>query len=299
MRVTQGMLANNAMRNLSRSYQMLGKYQDQMNTGKKIQRPSDDPVVAMKGMFYRTNLTEIEQYKRNLTESYQWMENSEGGIEHAQQVVHRVRELLVQAKNGTNSPEDLKSIEVEINQLKEDLIGVANTQVAGRYIFNGTKTDQPAISKNSDGSYTYHFESSDFMVEVSKGVQLKSNVDGLNAFGEKLESGDNLFETLEKIQAALNSGNMSGSEDFLNDINAHFDTMNAERSELGARYNRLELIEDRLSNQEITANKTLSENEDADIEKVIMNLTIQESLHRASLAVGSRLIQPTLMDFLR
>ena len=144
------MLAANSLRHLSNSYSNMQKYQDQLATGKKINRPSDDPVVAIKGMFYRTNLTEVEQYKRNLNEAYQWMESSEQGIEHATQVTQRIRELLVDGQNGTKSPEDLKAIAVEIGQLKEDLAGVANTQVGGKYIFNGTKTDSQPVTVNED-----------------------------------------------------------------------------------------------------------------------------------------------------
>lgn len=292
MRVTQGMLASNSLRHFSKSYENMGKYQDQLNTGKKITRPSDDPVVAIKGMFYRTNLTEVEQYKRNLNEAYHWMESSEAGIEHANQVVQRVRELLVQGNNGSNSPTDLQAIAVEVGQLKEDLANVANTQVAGRYIFNGTKTDTPPVNVE-DGSVTVDMNTDAFHVEVSNGVNLKVNINGTNVFGQ------DLFNTLQSIEDALNSGNMENGDDMLGDLDKHFDVLSAERSEIGARYNRLEMVDARIQDQEIIASRILSENEDADLEKVITDLTIQESIHRASLAVSSKVIQPTLMDFLR
>lgn len=293
MRVTQSMLAANSLRHLSNSYSNMQKYQDQLATGKKINRPSDDPVVAIKGMFYRTNITEVEQYKRNLNEAYQWMESSEQGIEHATEVTQRIRELLVQGQNGTNSPEDLKAIAVEIGQLKEDLAGVANTQVAGRYIFNGTKTDGKPVTVNEDGTLSFDQNTEAFNVEVSKGVQLKVNINPTNVFGEAF------FNTLQSIEDALISGDMSESDELLGNLDGHFDVMTAERTEIGARYNRLEIIDARIQDQEIIANRILSENEDADLERVITDLTIQESIHRASLAVGSKVIQPTLIDFLR
>lgn len=296
MRVTQSMLASNSLKNLSKSYANMGKYQDQLATGKKISRPSDDPVVAIKGMFYRTNLTEVEQYKRNLTEAYTWMENSEAGIEQATQVVQRIRELVVQAKNDTNSPDDLKAIGVEISQLKEDLVGVANTQVAGRYIFNGTQTKNPPIIKDEEGNLDFSkMVTNSYNVEVSKGVQLKVNTNGSNVFGE------DLFRNLEQIEASLldGEGSFENGDEALQELDGHINSILAERSELGARYNRLELVDSRLGDQEVIANRILSDNEDADIEKVITDLTIQESIHRASLAVGSRIIQPTLIDFLR
>jgi flagellar hook-associated protein 3 FlgL len=297
MRVTQSMLASNSLRNISKSYENMGGYQDQLATGKKINRPSDDPVVAIKGMFYRTNLTEVEQYKRNLNEAYTWMENSEAGIEHATQIIQRVRELVVQGNNGSNSPEDLKAIGIEIGQLKEDLLGVANTQVAGRYLYNGTNTKTPPIPENpmsADGlSYEFTQNSEAFTVEVSKGVQLKVNINPENVFSA------DFFNKLKEIEEGLNNGSLDNGDQLLGDIDGFFNKMSAERSELGARSNRLELVESRLADQEVIANRILSENEDADIEKVITELTIQESIHRASLAVGAKIIQPSLIDFLR
>ncbi|AZB44538.1 flagellar hook-associated protein FlgL [Bacillus sp. FJAT-42376] len=297
MRVTQGMLANNSLRQISSSYGRMGSLQDQLSTGKKINRPSDDPVVAMKGMQYRTNLTEVEQYKRNLSEAYQWMENSEGGIEHTTQVVQRARELLLQAKNGSNSPEDVKAIGVEIEQLKKDLQGVANTQVAGRYIFNGTKTDSAPV----DAAGTFNPAAADYKISVSKGVELEVNVNALEAFGGKIGgTGANLFQTLQGIVDDINTNEtMTKGDQLLSNLDEHFDKLNAERAKLGARYNRLELIDDRIGQQEVTANRILSDNEDADIERVITDLKMQESIHRAALSVSSRIIQPTLMDFLR
>ncbi|MFY4775079.1 flagellar hook-associated protein FlgL [Metabacillus sp. RGM 3146] len=294
MRITQGMLAQNSLSNLSKSYGSMDKLQNQLSTGKKISRPSDDPVVAMKGMFYRTNLTEVEQFKRNLSESYTWMDNSESGIEQGTQVIQRFRELMVQAKNGSNSADDLKAIGTEMEQLREDLQGVANTQVAGKYIFNGTKTDTPPIA--ADG--TVKFNTDSFNIEVSKGVQLKSNVDGVNAFGG-LVNGQDLFKTIGDIINSVNSNSMGSSDQQLADLDKHFDNMSAERSELGARYNRLELIDDRVNQQEVVANRILSDNEDADIEQVITDLKMQESVNRAALSVSARIIQPSLMDFLR
>ncbi|KZZ85000.1 flagellar hook-associated protein FlgL [Bacillus sp. SJS] len=298
MRITQGMLANNSLRHISNSYDRMGNLQDQLATGKKITRPSQDPVVAMKGMQYRTGLTEVEQYKRNLSEAYQWMENSEGGMEHATQVFQRARELFLQAKNGTNSPEDLKAIGVEIGQLKEDLAGVVNTQVAGSYIFNGDSTDKPPAVVAADGTVMFAPNTNPFKVSVSNGVQLPVNVNALKAFGGDVD-GKNLFATLKSMEDAVNGADMSNSEKLLGDLDKHFDNISAERAELGARYNRLELIDDRIGQQEVTANRILSDNEDADIERVITDLKMQESVHRAALSVSSRIIQPTLMDFLR
>ncbi|RIW39063.1 flagellar hook-associated protein FlgL [Bacillus salacetis] len=300
MRVTQSMLTANSMRNLSSSYDRMGKLQDQLATGKKITRPSDDPVVAMKGMFYRSNLTGIEQYKRNLSELYLWMENSEAGIDQANQGLQRVRELTIQGKNDTLSPEDRQAIAREIEQIKEDLVNVADTQVAGRYIFHGTDVSKSPIADKGNAGTAPQVAANiadssidNYSIEVSRGVSLKANVNPNNVFSQKL------FDTIHNIQNAFESGDMSSMDTQLENLDSVTDQLSAERSELGARYNRLEMVEDRLMQQEITASRVLSDNEDADIERVITDLKTQESVHRAALGVGARIIQPTLMDFLR
>jgi flagellar hook-associated protein 3 FlgL len=294
MRVTQLMLTNNSLRNVSQSYGRLGKYQEQLSTGKKIQRPSDDPVVAMKGMYYRTSLTEIEQYQRNLSEAYTWMDNSESALDHTTQVLQRVRELVVQGKNGTLTTEDQQAIAREIEQLKSDLVQTANTKVAGKYIFNGTNIAQaPVTEQTPPNAPLVQNNTDDFVVEVSKGIKLKANINPNNVFSQQL------FDTLQKIENTFKGTSAGNLDNLLKDLDDHMNSVLAERAELGARVNRLELVEQRLSTQQVIAQQMISDNEDADIEKVITDLKTQESVHRAALSVGARIIQPTLVDFLR
>ncbi|WP_100333211.1 flagellar hook-associated protein FlgL [Bacillus alkalisoli] len=292
MRVTQSMLAGNNLKHISQSYNRMGKIQEQLATGKKITRPSDDPVVAMKGMYYRTNLSEIQQYKRNLSEVYGWMQESEAAIEQGTNVLSRVRELMIQALNGTNSPEDRSAIGAEVEQLKEAIVQIANTQFAGRYIFNGTAVDVPRVTNGSDPSSVKTLNEP-FMVEVSKGIQLQANINANNVFNEEL------FTIMNTIEKGLKGDGTVDLNSMLGRLDKQFDSMNAERSELGARYNRLEMVDERIAYQEYIATRVLSDNEDAHLEQIITDLKNQESVHRAALGVGARIIQPSLLDFLR
>src|SRR5699024_10896718 len=106
MRVTQNMLSNNMLRHLMNSQSKMDKYLEQLYTGKKIRRPSDDPAIAMKGMNYRTQVIEVEQYKRNTAEVHNWMDNSESALNEAIQTMQRIRELAVQASNSTYSDDE-------------------------------------------------------------------------------------------------------------------------------------------------------------------------------------------------
>ncbi|QJX74934.1 flagellar hook-associated protein FlgL [Priestia megaterium] len=293
MRVTQGMLAANSLKQISNSYNKLETLQNQLSTGKKITRPSDDPVVATKGMAYRSNLSEVNQYKRNLTEAQSWFDSSESGLEQVNSILQRTKELVVQGLNGTNESDDRQAIAREIEQLKLDYMQVGNTQVAGNYIFNGVNVGTAPISENASGMIESNINLDPFSVEVSKGIQLRVNIHPENIFGQ------GAFDLMNNVQTAFEQNDVNSLKDLSTQVDTQLSTLLAERSELGARSNRLELIENRLDSQEITATKMLSNNEDTDIEKVITDLTVQESVHRAALGVGAQIIQPTLLDFLR
>ena len=292
MRVTQSMIASHSLRNISQSYGRISASLEQMSSGKKISKPSDDPVIAQRGMYYRANLNEITQYNRNLSEAFLWMDNSEAAMEQANSNLQRIRELVVQASSDTNTVEDRLAIAKEIDQLKADLVEVANTKVSERYMFNGTNVTEPPVAIDDAGNVTVNAADTAYLVEVSRGSQLKVNAN-LNAL-----LGQGLFDTISEISAEL-TGNDTDLDALLADLDGHMSAFSAERSDLGARYNRLELLESRIQYQEDLAAKALSDNEDIDLEKIITDYSNQKAVHEAALTVGSNLIQRSLVDFLR
>ncbi|WP_071393508.1 flagellar hook-associated protein FlgL [Bacillus tuaregi] len=379
MRVTQGMLINNNIKYLSQNYSRLTKLNEQMMSGKKITKPSDDPVVAMNGMHYRSQVVEVEQFKRNLNEGFNWLENADSSLHEASQALQRVRDLTVQASNDSYDAGARKSIADEIASLQQHLAALADTKVGDTYIFSGTDTSESPINLSQIGlefssfkdldekrgyviSYqgqtfkydgtdesgntfvsfsgekmvidpatsniTYHYKETleyrdgeqvdvtkklseqdivishetavsinveDVEIEIMKGVKMPINIRPQDAFPVDLFSG------LESLKKMLNNPGTSGTEinKSLEAIDKMLNNIVSTRSELGARTNRAELVQSRLMEQEVIAKKTVSENEDIDLEKVYIDLTIAQSLHQASLAVGAKLIQPTLMDYLR
>lgn len=288
MRVTQSMLSNNLLRNLSNSYSRLGKLQEQLSTQKKITRPSDDPVVAMLGMGYRTDTNRIEQFKRNIGEVKNWIETTDDALDHAVNALQRIRELIVQASNGIYDEGQRSYIGEEIEELKKHIQTIGNTQMAGKYIFNGTETNVRPDGNFAEGTIE---------IEVFQGIKIPINTNGKELFGDLISDGG----VLDQIIADLQNGNVP-DDDISNHIaviDEEIDRFLSERASIGARQNRVDLMEERLGMQEVISKRILSDNEDIDIEKAIMDLTIQESILRASLSVGSRIIQPTLVDFLR
>lgn len=294
MRVTQSMVSANSLRNISSSFNKLNDLSNQVSSGKKITKPSDDPVVAMKGMFYRSNLSEVEQYQRNLSEGYLWMDNSEAGLEQANEGLQRIRELLVKGKNDTNDAAARTAIAQEVEQIKQDLVTVANTKVNGKYLFHGTDVSNPLVTDGDPPQVAANATDAsidNYNVQVSSGIHLKINVSP-TAFSQEM------FDVVQGIQEKMANNDTEGLDDLLSRLDTVTDDLTTERTELGARYNRLELVETRLDSQNVLANKVLSDNEDVDMEKAITNLSVQESVHNAALSVAAKIIQTSLVDFL-
>lgn len=286
MRVTQSMLSNNLLRNLSNNYNKMGKLQDQLTTQKRITRPSDDPVVAMLGLGYRDSLNKVQQYSRNISEATNWLDSTDDAISQGVKVLQRIRELTVQASNGTYEEGQRGAIAVEVDQLKEQLETIAKTQVGGKYIFNGENTNKaPAVGNFSDG---------DIELEIFDGIKLNVNTKGSELF-------KSVFNTLDSLKSKLEDKTASDTDisGFLDTLDSEIDHFLKIQADVGAKQNRVDMMKDRLSSQETIATEIMSKNEDVEIEKVITELITQESVQRAALSVGARIIQPSLVDFLR
>ncbi|RFU67420.1 flagellar hook-associated protein FlgL [Bacillus sp. V59.32b] len=292
MRVTQSMLSNNMTRNISNSYERLGKLQEQISSKKKFTKPSDDPVAAMQGLGYRTDLNRILQYQSNIGEVRNWVDSTDDALDKTVLALQKIRELTVQASNGTLDASQRDYITREIEQMKQQIQSLGDTEVGGKYIFNGTKTNQRPSSTGFSGGV--------IELEVYNGIKLQINTPGKQLF-EPLVGDTSItpaspgyLDTL--ITKIKNDDNISAE---LANMDKHIDNFLSERASIGARQNRVDLMDDRLSQQEVFSTRILSNNEDIDIERAIIDLTTQESVHRAALGIGARIIQPSLMDFLR
>ena len=301
MRVTQSMLSNNMLRNLSSSYTKLGKLQEQINTGKKVTRPSDDPVVVMKSLGYGMQVEKVDQFQKNLGQVNNWLDSSEDALDGVGSILQRAKELATSAANsGAMTKEDRDKIKIELNQLQEQMRDLANTKVGDKYLFSGTKTDKPLYDKTNGypeaGTPETEGYTKDVVIEVFDSVTLRVNTNAAGMFKDI----DNLFAGLNaKIDGTENADDKIDFGEAISNIDKQLDVVLTKRADIGARSNRAELMHNRLEMQEGAAKKQRSLNEDVDMEKTITEMITAETVHRAALSVGARIIQPSLVDFLR
>ncbi len=308
MRVTQSMLSNNMLRNLNTNYGKMSKLQDQLNSGSKITRPSDDPVIAVRGMDHRTQLAKNEQYSRNMNDVHSWLDTTDEALDQVGNALHRIQELVTQAANDTNTTEERASITVELKQLQLQIRDIANSKVGGDFIFSGTNTNSPLFpADKANGTGTTAMAdpattpglTKDIQMDVADGIQLKVNTNGHPLFAGIDEMLANVANKLTTLDANGNTvgGDVIGAE--LSNVQSQLGKVLAARAEVGANQNRAELMQQRLEIQNVNIQKQMSLNEDVDYSKAITEMTTAESIHQASLSVGAKIIQQTLVDFIR
>jgi flagellar hook-associated protein 3 FlgL len=308
MRTTNNMLINNMVRYLGNNLDRMQLYQSRLATGKMVRKPSDDPVIAARSLKLRTDVSEIEQYQRNIKDAQSWLELTESTLGNIGDVLHRARELAVQASNGIYGPDDLAKIKEEIGQLRTQIIHFANTTYAGRYIFSGYKTDTKLINDDeSDPMFgTFNIDvlnSEDIKYEIGIGDDININVPGGDLFNAGADAatgtvGD-MIQKMNDFLTVLNTGDSSAIDTIVGYIDDMLGDVLRVRADVGARINRLQLTSNRLEADSINFTGLMSKNEDADIAKTIMDLKNEENVYRASLAAGARIILPSLVDFLR
>jgi flagellar hook-associated protein 3 FlgL len=309
MRITNTMLVNNMVNYMSNNLTRMDKYQTQLATGKKIQVPSDDPIVAIRALKFRTDVSEVNQHQKNLKDAQSWMDISENTIGSIGDILQRARELAVQGANGTYTPADMNKMKMEVDQLATQTIKLANMTYSGRYIFSGFKTDQPLVdadpSSATYGQFLIVVNNSDEQINFQVGIADSINVNVCG--GDLFDNGANasigstggMIDILKQLSADLGSGNHAGVRNDIGGIDTQMYNLLKVRADIGARQNRLELTSDRLSNDNINFTQLMADNEDVDTAETIMNLKNEENVYRASLSGGARIIQPTLVDFLR
>lgn len=295
-RVTQGMLNTQLIRNLSNNLSRMDNSQNQLATGRRINRPSDDPVGISYSMRYRSELSANKQYEENVDSSISWLEQADTTADLIGSVYQRVRELNVQGANGSNPQSARDAIALEVAELKSHLVTLGNSQFNGKYIFGGQMTNIEPYSKDyPEGNSP---DEGLINIEIGVGVKIPVSVSGSRVFGAATDS-DNAFRLLSDLEAALKNGDDQGIQSAMGRLDTRIDKFLEVRADIGAKVNRIELAKERLGDININVKQLQTKVEDADIAALITSLKTDEAVYQASLSVGSRIIQPSLLDYLR
>jgi flagellar hook-associated protein 3 FlgL len=301
LRVTSANINRSVMAGLQANLSKLQHTQEQLSSGRRINRMSDSPVDASAAMRLRAEQSANVQVGRNIDNGLSTLAVADTTFTSMSQSVQRIRQLVVAGLNGANGPDERAAMATEIDQLKDGLIGLANTTYLGRPIFAGTQ-DVPAAYDTTTGQYLGNGAAVQRSVSPDGSIKIDVTVTGPAAFSTLFSDASDPTGAglLSRISAALRDPN--GPAALTNEL-ANLDvastTMESARSLVGARYNRLLGIQSAGQTRLDAVTASLSNAENIDLAKTTIDMQLQSTAYQAALGAAAKIIQPSLVDFLR
>ncbi len=288
MRVANRFIFESVKYNLGSISEELSKANEIATTGKRINNLSDDPVSLAQSLNIRSTLSNINQMGRNISFGNSWLTASESALTSVQNIISDAKALCVQMASATTGSEQRASAAENVQNMLDEIVSLANTDVAGNYIFAGSKTD--TIPFAQDG--TYNGDNTPFSIKISRNSTVEIGNDGQAVFGT-------VFNTLADLKTALQSNDLGGIQNAMDNLDGHFDDISTKISDAGSKTNRLEIKDNIYQNLNFSNTERLSRIEDADIAEAIMNVKAAELTYQAALASSSKVMTLTLMDYLK
>lgn len=300
MRITQSMMSRSMMSNLQNNFKRLDKYQEQLMTNRRLNRPSDDPAGVASALQYRGEISSTTQFEENVEDANSWMQFTDSVLMETTSIIQRLAELAVQGGTDTVPDDARNNIKQEVDQLYQQLVSLGNSQFKGKYIFNGERVNE-APYPSDPANMAYSLDEGVVQYQIGAGIYVPVNMLGDKVFGA---FGDNngLFKVLDDFKNALNDTSPSGTTAIQNAIPAlqeNLERVITAQAEIGGKQNRLEFSMSRLNDLNLNYISLQSLTEDADMPAVITELKTAESIYQASLDTMARIIRPSLLDFLR
>ncbi|HTE63533.1 MAG TPA: flagellar hook-associated protein FlgL [Solirubrobacteraceae bacterium] len=293
-RITTGMTQRNILADLNRVNDRLNRTYQKISSNKEITRPSDDPFNASRALALRTSMESTQQYQRNIQDALGWQENAEIALSDITDAVLRARVLVVEAASDSTPPEARLAIAAELDQLIESIKQNANATYRGRYVFAGTATDAPPYIAGND---IYQGSPDDVERQIGPGVALPIGLLGNAVLGSGADG--KLLAVMRDVSTHLAANDGAALRADIGLLDVKEDELLGVRALNGARQNRLEAALSRLTEVEESTLKQLSETEDVDIAKAMIEFSSQQAAYQAALKAGASIVQPSLMDFLR
>ncbi|MDU3801879.1 hypothetical protein [Paraclostridium bifermentans] len=310
MRITNSSMIRSHMYDVQQGLQRMDNLNKQLDSQKQINRVSDDPHKAIKIMNLNNEIKYAEKHNQNVEEVVGWMNNTDANLEEFGTLLGDIKNSILKVGNGTYSDEEMKAIQAEMNEKIKALGETLNTTHGGRYMFGGTSVDEPPVQiEEKDGVVTLklnpNINAEDLKAEISDGINLDYNVSASEIFNK---DGKNYLDSINDLSKLMNDiANGVDVEDnkkeLLGDVKKNIDdffnhTVDT-RTKFGVKVNTAEKIKDLNDENILNMKGVLSLEQDVNYVDKFIELKSAEMIYNASIQVGAKLIQPSILDYLR
>jgi flagellar hook-associated protein 3 FlgL len=270
-RISTALLFDRGIASMLTQQAKLSQTQLQIASGKRILSPKDDPVGAAYALDLRTAISQTEQYQRNAERAFSRLELTELTLKGVDDLIPRVKELLVQGLNDTNTAGDRRAIAGELRHINDELLALANTRDSnGEYIFAGYDASAIPFDNPADGVFGYSGDAGTRTLQISATRQVQDRQNGFDVFMDidtSIGGKRNLFETIYGIIASLEADAPDGV--YLDDLNLVQDHIADKRTQGGARLNSIEAQQSINADFVLALQTSLSQTEDLDLAEAV------------------------------
>ncbi len=292
MRVTESMIYSSTKGSLSSTLSALQAITEKVSSSKQLNRPSDNPADVRSAIGLHDTLAQLSQYMRNIDTATSRVSAQDTALASAGNLIQRANELAIEGANGAMDASQRRAIAAEVAQLIEAMAQDASAKVGDEYIFSGFRVDKAPYQVTGPGQVgAYQGDHGVIIARVGTASTMQVNMAGDAVFQSSLDA-------LTQLQADLNSGQQV-QQSTLGKIQAALTSLTQARATVGARANRLD---DAKASQSalVTSNQgLLSQLEDTDMPSAITELTKRQITYQATLAVTAKVMQTSLLDYLR
>ena len=324
MRITNASMVRTQLYDTQQNLSKMNTLNQQITTGKVISKVSDDPQKAVKIMNMNNEIKYTEQYNSNIDETVGWMNTSDASLETVGNLVGEIKDTILKVGNGTYSQREMKSLNSDMNEKIKQLADTLNSTYGGKYMFGGSNVnDEPIkVTTDANGVVTLEFNkdkngrvlpnTEDLKTDISSGVNIDYNVSVGELFNIKDKNGNNvnLLDEINNVSKLMNDiangdekTSATAKDTLLNDtkdkVDTLFDHVLTERTSLGVKVSTAEKVKDANDDDLVTMKDILSKEQDTDVVESFIELQSAELVYQASIKVGSKLIQPTVLDYIR
>lgn len=288
-RVTYRLMTTQSMQGVTGAMQRVQELQSQLASSRRVTRAGDDPGAASASLLMRSQKRANEQFVRNINDATGRLDATDGALQAISNQLRSARNLLLSAANGPADASQRASIAANLSGILEEVIDQYNTQWLGRPVFGGTVAGEVAIDK-ATGAYV----GNDAPVEarISREALMRIDTPGSVAGADSVP--DVLRQAIDQV-----INNPGGLSTDIEAMDGALDTVLSALGDVGARGARLETSRQHVEFEIQDFSSRISEYEDADLAETMMKLQAQQVAYQAAIGSASKVMQTSLMDFLR
>lgn len=272
---------------------------DRLSSQKEVRKLSDNPVAATQIIRFRDNINDLLQFQKNIEYSKGMLERSETSLQSIADNLVRAKELAIGMANDTYDANSREASAREIREIIDEMVQLGNTSFNGKYIFGGFRNQTPPLSLEGD----FLGDDGKLFLQVSPGDFRQVNVPGRYLFEadpDEREAGHfNMIHTLDMLYDGMMSNDKDMIRASMGELDHQLDKTTSNHATVGALWNTLNDTGDRLNSEETVMRTRLSKVQDTDVYDATSEFKRTEVVLQSTLMASTKLLQPSLLNFLQ